>query len=365
MAAVVIAIGVCSSICCSSPFAGIFLAPAKSYDLSERLKKVLPKNIADFLPDRPLTLGGAYDSSQDEEDELQSYRNELGAIYAADDAEQAIWDQMGENKSEDAADFVLNQRGRTFYEEEMSTACSDFFSVDLKPDCGDDAIKKFKLVKCGSTQYQSSIGNTESTNQYKYDYTCLRGVNARVGQPQGTCPVTAASIASKGSYLLDKGAIDLRTMYRHNVTCSIGTSSCHSNRTNDSGEQVSTQNVGVTTPLSQFRYDFGKNLGDEDETKYNYKCLEEATSGNCETYWSKSVAMTEPENLVTDSAMGLQTLDVDCPGENYVLTQFQLKSGSDYIFRQEDESDVKVSPFPDEGNVGVYQYQYTCCKMGT
>jgi hypothetical protein len=353
MAAVVIAIGVCSSICCSSPFAGIFLAPAKSYDLSERLKKVLPENIADFLPDRPLSLKGEYDSSQDEEDELQSYRNELGAIYAADDAEQAIWDQMDENSSEDAANFLLNQRGRTFYEEEMSTACSsDFFSNDLKPDCGDDAIKKFKLVKCG-------------INQYKYDYTCLRGVNAPIGQPQETCPVTAASIASKGSYLLDKGAIDLRTMYRHNVSCTIGTSSCHSNRTNTNGEQVSTQNIGVTTPLSQFRYDFGKNLGDEDETKYNYKCLEEATSGNCETYWSKSVAMTEPEKLVTDSAMGLQTLEVDCPGENYALTQFQLKSGSDYIFRQEDESNVKVSPFPDEGNVGVYQYQYTCCKMGT
>jgi len=350
MAVVVIAIGACSSICCSSPFAGIFLAPAKSYDLSERLKKVLPKNIADFLPDRPLTLG---DSSQDEEDELQSYRNELGAIYAADDAEQAIWDQMEENRSEDAADFVLNQRGRTFYEEEMSTACSDFFSGDLKPDCGDDAIKKFKLVKCG-------------INQYKYDYTCLRGVNARIGQPQETCPVTKASLGAK---IMD-ASIDLRTMYRHNVSCTVGTSSCQSNRTNDSGEQVSTQDIGVTTPLSQFRYDFVKSsdpstLGYEDETKYTYKCLEEATSGNCETYWSKSVAMTQPENLVTDGAMGLQTLEVDCPGENYALTQFQLKSGSDHIFRQEDKSNATVAPFPEEGNLGLYQYQYTCCKLGT
>ena len=118
----------------------------------------------------------------------------------------------------------------------------DFFSNDLKPDCGDDAIKKFKLVKCG-------------INQYKYDYTCLRGVNAQIGQPQETCPVTKASLGAK---IMD-ASIDLRTMYRHNVSCTIGTSSCHSNRTNTNGEQVSTQNIGVTTPLSQFRYDFGKN----------------------------------------------------------------------------------------------------------
>lgn len=350
MAAVVIAIGVCSSICCSTPFVGFFLAPEKTYDLSERLKKVVPENIADFLPDKPLNLGGVYDSSQDEEDELQSYRNELGAIYDAEDAEQAVWDEMDENRSEDAASFVQNQRGRTFYEEEMSTPCSsDFFSGDLKPDCGDDAIKKFKLVNCGPSRY-------------KYDYTCLRGMNAKIGESQQTCPVTKASL---GARFLDL-PIELRTMYRHNVSCTTGTSSCHNNRTNESGESVSTQDIGVTTPLSQFRYDFLLSPEQfQDETKYSYKCLEEATSGECRTYWSKSVAMTKPEDLVSDSAMGLQTLEVDCPGDKYVLTQFQLKGGSDYILRQEDESDTKVSPFPNDGDLGMYQYQYTCCKMGT
>ena len=340
MTAVVIAAGVCCSLCCSSPLTAGFLAPRGTNDFTARLKKVLPKTAADFIPDNPVgTVDDEYDPLQDEEDELQAYRNELSALYNEDEAQQAIFDLADQNQSEDMADLVQLQRGKTFYEDERNTPCStNIYDLVMKIDCGKNAIKQFKLSQCGG-------------GLYKYDYTCLGGVNAEVS-PE-TFKTSEVSRASLGEKIMDV-PIDLRTIYRHNVRCDIGGIRGASEAT-----KVMTENKG-DTPISQFRYDYTVNPANKNmnTTQYFYKCLDTLTSGECQTYETITGAL-KPENLVSDSAMGLQAFDVKCPGENQVLTRFQLKAGGTAV------DGTEIPPFPDKDRNGMYRYDYTCCKMDT
>jgi hypothetical protein len=340
MTAVVVAVGVCCSLCCSSPLTAMYFAPRKSNDFVARLKKVLPKTVADFIPENPAgSVDDGYDPLQDEEDELQAYRNELSALYKEDEAEQAIYDLADQNRSEDLADLLQLQRGRTFYDDERSTPCSpNIHDLAMKVDCGNNAIKQFKLKKCGD-------------NTYKYDYTCLGGINAQVS-PE-TFKTLEVSRASLGDKIMDV-PIDLRTMYRHNVRCDIGGIRGDSEET-----KVLTENKG-DTPISQFRYDYNVNPGNKNmnTTQYFYRCLDTLTSGDCQTYETITGAL-KPEDLVTDSAMGLQAFDVRCPGKDQVLTRFQLKSGGKAV------DGTEIPPFPDKDRNGMYRYDYTCCKMDT
>ena len=280
---------------------------------------------------------GSSDASM-EDDELQAYRNELSALYNEDEAQQAIFDQADENTSEDLADLISLRRSKNYYEEKRSTPCSaNIHDLAMKVDCGRNAVKQFKLSPCGS-------------GLYKYDYTCLKGIDAKVfDETQGTPKV----FKGESKKIMDGKRFDLRTMYRHNARCDVGGIGGTSDE-----NRTEMDSVGET-PISQFRYDFIVDPSNHylNTTQYLYKCLATPTSGQCQNYETPSGAL-KPEDLVADGAMGLQGMDVACPGEDQVLTRFQLRGGT-----TADDGTYVIPPFPRPEEKSVYRYDYTCCKM--
>ena len=270
------------------------------------------------------------------EEELQIMRNELSALYKEDEAQQAAFDMSDENMAEDLKDLIALRRGKNYYEEKKSTACSaNIHDLAMKVDCGRNAVKQFKLSTCGG-------------GLYKYDYTCLGGIDAKVfDETQTTQKVfKGAQFYDITKNVMDAD-IDLRTMYRHNVHCQVGGSS----------QTAREMAVGGDLPVSQFRYDYLVNPSNdlENTTQYLYKCLAAPTSGNCQDYETPT-GVLKPEDLVSDGQMGLQGMDVKCPGEDQVLTRFQLKAGGEH-------DGAPLPPQPPPGSRTLYRYDYTCCHM--
>lgn len=350
---VIIGAAVCCSMCCGSPFTALYFAPKKSDEFAVRLKKILPDTASDFIPDKPSEWLGSeyeddYDPVKDEEDELQALRNELSALYGEDEAAQLIYDLAGDNKAEDMAALIQLKRGKSYFEDERSTPCFDnIYDMTAKVDCGKSALKKFKLSKC-------------SYGKYKYDYTCLGGLNANIGDETFETPgVTPVSLGDK---FLDV-PIDMRTIYRHNVRCDLGGTRGTNDR-NMTGESL----AGGDTPISQFRYDYTTNSTNKlmNTTKYLYKCLDTIPRGKCHNYQTPTTTL-KPEHLVTDDALGLQSHEIKCPGETQVLTNFKLVAGgtaADGTVIPPEPGLVDDPSYPGESkNLTMYRYDYTCCNM--
>jgi hypothetical protein len=312
-AGAVLAVGLSSVICCASP---VYLY---------------------LKPDKKMITDG---EGTDGEKELQMLRNQVSAYDKEDEAQQAIFDQGAENEAEDMSDLLSLRRRKNYYEDRRSTPCTaNIHDLAMKVDCGRNSVKQFKLTSCNG-------------GLYKYDYTCLGGIDAKVfDDTQKTQIVNKASLGDK---IMD-AKIDMRTMYRHNVRCDLG--GIGKGRGRDGSTEMDTFGE---TPISQFRYDYIVNPSNdyENTTQYLYKCLAAPTSGQCQNYETTSGAL-KPEDLVTDGAMGLQGMDVKCPGDNQVLTRFQLKAGATA------EDGTVIPPFPAPGGKSVYRYDYTCCKMET
>ena len=331
---VIIGAAVCCSMCCGSPFTAVYFAPKRSDEFAVRLKKVLPDTASDFIPDKPSEWLGSeyeddYDPVKDEEDELQLLRNELSALYGEDEAAELIVGMAGENEAENMQALLQLKRGKKYYEDERSTTCFDnIYDMAAKVDCGQNAVKRFKLSTC--------LGG-----KYKYEYTCLGGINAKISDTNDTPPVTPVSL---GENFLEGVPIDMRTIYRHNVSCDVG----------GTGSTAG----GDDTPITQFRYDYtvvpGKPL--MNTTKYYYRCLDTIPLGKCYSYETSTSAL-KPEDLVTDGALGLQSHEIKCPGETQVLTRFQLKAGGTA------GDGTEIPPEPVEGGTTTYRYDYTCCNM--
>ena len=339
---IIIGAAVCCSMCCGSPFTALYFAPKRSDEFAVRLKKVLPDTASDFIPDKPSEWLGSeyeddYDPVKDEEDELQFLRNELSALYGEDEAAQLILDMAGGNEAENIQDLLQLKRGNKYFEDERSTSCFDnIYDMAAKVDCGQNAVKRFKLSTCPG-------------GKYKYEYTCLGGINAKISdETYDTPPVTPASLGEK---FLDV-PIDMRTIYRHEVRCDIGGTRGTNDR-NMTGSQA-----GGDTPITQFRYDYNVDSANSlmNTTKYFYKCLDTIPLGKCYNYETPTSAL-KPENLVTDGALGLQSHEIKCPGETQVLTRFRLKAGGTAA------DGTVILPEPDEGGMTMYRYDYTCCNM--
>lgn len=298
------------------------------------------------------------DDASDAETELQNQRNLVSAYWKADLAQQALLDEFDENQAEDDLKMLSLRRGKNYYKRKYTTPClANFHDLKMKVDCGRNGISQFKLSQdgCGAG--------------YKYEYTCLEGINAKVFEDIRTTPkvlkaglgtvkenpVTEQEIIQANT--LKETEIDLRTMYRHNVRCDLGgfqgTNEYNSSEFLESGGQ---------TPLSEFRYDFVKSQFPNDQkyryrdsTQYMYKCLATPTTGDCQRYESPS-GVLRPEDLVSDRAMGLQGMEVKCPGENQVITRFQLKAGGK-------NGEISLPPLPEPGGKTMYGYEYTCCNM--
>lgn len=285
-----------------------------------------------------------------EEEELQMMRNELSALYKEDEAQQAAFDMSDENMAEDLKDLISLRRGKNYYEEKKSTACSaNIHDLAMKVDCNRNAVKQFKLSTCGG-------------GLYKYDYTCLGGIDAKVfDETQTTQKVLKGAQFYDITRIVMDAEIDLRTMYRHNVHCDVGGSGHVSSEA--AREMMENDDTGVyggvrgDLPISQFRYDYVVNPSNhlKNSTQYFYKCLAAPTSGNCQQYETPT-GVLKPEDLVSDGQMGLQGMDVKCPGEDQVLTQFQLKAGGEH-------DGAPLPPLPPPGGRTLYRYDYTCCHM--
>jgi hypothetical protein len=340
---VIIGAAVCCSMCCGSPFTAVYFAPKRSDEFAVRLKKVLPDTASDFIPDKPSEWLGSeyeddYDPVKDEEDELQFLRNELSALYGEDEAAELISNMAGENEAENMQALLQLKRGKKYFEDERSTPCFDnIYDMAAKVDCGQNAVKRFKLSTCPG-------------GKYKYEYTCLGGINAKItDETYDSPPVTPVSL---GDNFLEGVPIDMRTIYRHPVSCSIG----GTKGTNDTNMTGST--AGGDSPITQFRYDYTVDPENSlmNTTKYYYKCLDTIPLGKCYNYQTSTSAL-KPEDLVTDGSLGLQSHEIKCPGETQVLTHFQLKAGGTAA------DGTEIPPEPVEGGTTMYRYDYTCCNM--